>query len=54
MGTMSKEAADYTSWAKYMNERCALCRFFIEPDGCKIVKGLISPKGWCKYFDRKG
>jgi hypothetical protein len=49
---ISKSAADYTSVAEHMNERCRLCQHFVDPKGCEIVKGLISPRGWCKYFER--
>jgi hypothetical protein len=32
-------------------QRCGLCMHFLEPDGCEIVTGRISPQGWCRYFE---
>ena len=32
-------------------QRCGRCMHFVEPDGCEIVVGLISPQGWCRYFE---
>jgi hypothetical protein len=49
----SKQEAKYEPIAKHMSERCGICRFFEKPDGCKKVSGVISPRAWCKYFDRK-
>jgi len=31
-------------------ERCGRCVHFRPPNGCEIVAGRISPKGWCHYF----
>jgi hypothetical protein len=31
--------------------RCAFCTFFRPPAGCTVVQGVISPQGWCKFFD---
>ncbi len=31
--------------------RCAACTFFRRPDACQVVKGPISPNGWCQLFD---
>lgn len=28
-------------------KKCAGCSFFVKPNGCKIVKGKISPNGYC-------
>ena len=28
-------------------QKCAGCRFFRKPNACTIVKGKISPNGWC-------
>ncbi|WP_150117846.1 twin-arginine translocation signal domain-containing protein [Microvirga vignae] len=32
-------------------QRCGRCMHFIEPGGCEIVTGRISPQGWCRYFE---
>jgi hypothetical protein len=32
-------------------QRCGRCMHFLEPDGCEIVTGRISPQGWCRYFE---
>jgi len=42
--------------ARYQNrpnrgQRCGRCMYFLEPDGCEIVTGRISPQGWCRYFE---
>ena len=29
---------------------CATCTLFVEPRGCKVVDGEISPNGWCKEY----
>lgn len=43
----------YTPKAPDPGERCERCRHFEEPDGCEWVKGVISPKGWCKKWEKK-
>jgi hypothetical protein len=30
---------------------CAACTLFRPPRSCEIVRGDISPNGWCKFFD---
>jgi len=30
---------------------CAACSLFRKPRSCEVVKGDISPNGWCKFFD---
>ena len=52
MAKETKAAADYTPLAQKHNERCELCLHFIAPRECTLVQGEISPKGWCKYFER--
>jgi hypothetical protein len=27
---------------------------FVAPNACKVVKGVISPNGWCVAFAPKG
>jgi len=31
-------------------QRCEICLQFEPPDKCKIVRGPISPHGWCQFF----
>jgi hypothetical protein len=47
---LSQDAAAYQATPKGMFS-CAICSFFIRPDGCKVVSGEISPNGWCRLFD---
>ncbi|MGQ0620114.1 MAG: high-potential iron-sulfur protein [Panacagrimonas sp.] len=30
--------------------QCDQCVQWVAPDGCKVVEGKISPKGWCAAF----
>ena len=32
------------------NFRCGMCGSFKPPGSCQLVKGIISPNGWCMYF----
>ena len=34
-------------------QRCDNCAVFIAPASCKIVKGVISPSGWCMLYKAK-
>jgi len=47
---LSQIAAAYQTTAKGMFS-CAVCTFFIRPCSCQVVRGVISPTGWCKLFD---
>lgn len=31
-------------------QHCALCQYYIAPVACKLVRGEISPNGWCSFF----
>lgn len=48
-GKASKEATNYQDTPKN-GQKCSDCHFFIEPDGCQVVEGKISPEGWCSLF----
>jgi len=50
----TKLEADYTNTAAMPNQRCELCIHFIPQTSCDRVMGMISAKGWCKYFTRIG
>lgn len=30
---------------------CAACALFRPPAACAVVAGMISPNGWCCFFD---
>ena len=47
---MSQQQAAYQPTPKN-GLRCAVCTFFRPPAGCAVVTGVISPQGWCKFFD---
>lgn len=34
-------------------KQCSGCVQFEPPSACKLVKGKISPKGYCKFFTAK-
>lgn len=49
-GKFSKSQAGYLPFAPpplFWDYRCLNCRFWVEPDGCQVVSGRISPSGWC-------
>jgi hypothetical protein len=31
-------------------QHCALCEFYVSPVSCKLVRGEVSPNGWCSFF----
>jgi hypothetical protein len=35
------------------DKQCDNCNFFIAPNACKTVDGEISPKGYCKIYNKK-
>ena len=53
------ETATYTEVAPDQAKRCEVCAQWVpgpSPEacgGCKVVKGPINPKGWCKLFVAK-
>ena len=49
----SKREARYQNHPKG-RERCGRCSHFLRPNGCEIVEGRISPRGWCTYFVAAG
>jgi hypothetical protein len=30
---------------------CAACALFRPPAACAVVMGVISPQGWCRFYD---
>ena len=31
-------------------QHCALCQYYVTPVACKLVRGEVSPNGWCSFF----
>lgn len=31
-------------------QHCAICAFYVPPVGCSVVRGEVSPNGWCDRF----
>jgi hypothetical protein len=46
---MSKEQAGYQTFPKDGHE-CSNCKFFVSPNSCQVVEGIIIPSGWCKLW----
>lgn len=46
---LSKAAARYQDQPKY-NESCASCPYFVQPRGCIVVEGDVSPTAWCPMY----
>lgn len=53
-GKRPKASVQYERFAKDQDKRCELCSHFEAPRRCEEVVGLISPRGWCNLFHRKG
>jgi hypothetical protein len=49
---MTQKDAEYQGTPKN-GQFCAKCQLFQPPAACKIVKGKISPQGWCAFFQSK-
>lgn len=49
----TKSGAQYTPIAAKHSERCEVCEHFTSPDQCSKVAGKVSPKGWCRFFEKK-
>ncbi|WP_050807230.1 hypothetical protein [Acidiphilium sp. PM] len=49
--TISKRLADYQDRPNHSHQ-CAACCMFVpgQPDHCTMIEGIISPHGWCKYW----
>jgi hypothetical protein len=31
-------------------QRCEACAYYIPPVACRVVRGEVSPNGWCSQF----
>jgi hypothetical protein len=49
-GKMSQVEAQYRDRPKN-GLSCAACSLFRPPAACAVVVGVISPHGWCQFFD---
>jgi hypothetical protein len=43
----------YESMSSHLPRRCGNCDMMIRPNSCELVKGMISPFGWCKRWIKK-
>jgi len=56
--TMDPKTAAYQTTPK-SGAQCSTCSLYIPGKSmsangtCKLVKGAISPKGWCKFYAKK-
>jgi hypothetical protein len=46
---VAKEPVQYQDTPKN-NQKCLECLHFVSPNACKLVKGEISPQGWCTIY----
>jgi hypothetical protein len=49
----SKAQFKYVDVSKEKGKNCAGCALFKAPNGCSVVKGKISPKGYCIAYAPK-
>jgi len=49
---VSKMSAQYQDMPKDM-QSCSRCKYFVAPNGCHQVQGMVSPTGWCRYWSVK-
>jgi hypothetical protein len=50
--TIDQKTAGYVTHPND-GKQCSKCVQFISPSSCKLVKGKISPTGYCKFFVAK-
>lgn len=34
-------------------QHCAVCAFYVPPVACRVVRGEVSPNGWCDRFQQR-
>jgi hypothetical protein len=49
---MTQKDAEYQPTPKD-GHACVDCQYFQPPEACKLVKGKISPNGWCSFWGSK-
>lgn len=47
----TKQSVDYSKGMS--GNHCGVCKNFMMPNSCKLVKGVIEESYWCKLFARK-
>jgi hypothetical protein len=56
-GTITQSAAGYLDQSPYDDRSCTGCKMFRKSDkflgSCTLVEGSISPRGWCRHWDKK-
>lgn len=48
-----KTAVRYVDVAPDPSERCGLCDFFLAPNACERVTGIVRPEGWCRLYEKR-
>lgn len=49
---MAQQAAGYVAVSK-TDKQCGNCQLFEAPASCKLIAGVISPKGYCRFYVKK-
>ena len=49
-GKASKYVANYYEKTADAAQNCTSCHFYLSPDRCILVAGLVSPWGMCDYW----
>lgn len=49
---ITKAQADYRTTSRG-REQCLKCSMFRLMNRCTLVEGVISPFGWCRFFEAK-
>ena len=50
--TMTKAEAGYEDESDDA-KRCGGCGMFAAPGSCTLVRGDVSPRGWCRHWEEK-
>jgi hypothetical protein len=50
----TKKQYKYVTASKVKGAMCSNCALYVNPNKCNLVKGKISPKGWCTAYAKKG
>ncbi len=52
-GVKVSQAAVHYEATPRDGQECDACAHFAPPHACKLVDGVISPKGWCRLWAQK-
>lgn len=47
----SKQEVNYEPQASMPSKKCSKCEHFQSPNHCLLVRGMISPAGWCELYE---